>query len=292
MYTGTSEYVPAADRWYVRANLPTAGNVSQELIYNYTGAAVNGRAYINGGSNVDPYNLLEYMPVAEEPIVDISASNLTALSSVAVGATVTIAAAVTNEGNRPASFTVDFSAGTVSLGFDAVIALAAGASRAVSATWSTVGSATGTYELRAVVAPLIDEVDTADNTATGSITLTATPMASLVGKSAWAEHRRYSIAGDEDAYQTLFAKVKNTAATPVTLRVQFTISKDGAPFTTLYTASKTLLFSGAGATITANLNAATAGVGSYNVVAQLQISMGGTWTDSGSARTFSFEINP
>jgi len=279
-YSGTSEYDPAADRWYERANLADVGWVE----YVPTGAALGNRAYFGGVS------LFEYTRIVTEPVIDLSVSGLTAPSSVPVGSIVTIAATVSNEGNRTATFTVDFSAGTESLGFASVVDLAGGESRVVSATWNTAGAAIATYDLRASIAPLIDEVDTGDNTAARSIQLTAVPMAVLAGKGAWAEHRRYSISGDEDAYQTLFGKVKNTGTVPVTLRVQFSLRKDGMAIAPIVTASKTLLFAGAGATLAANLNAAAAGVGMYDAVAQLQVNLGGTWVDSGTPRSLSFEI--
>jgi hypothetical protein len=55
----------------------------------------------------------------------------------------------------------------------------------------------------------------------------ATPQeANLVGRSAWPEHRHYVISKDEDAYQTLNAKVTNTGPSDLYVKVVFALTRD------------------------------------------------------------------
>jgi N-acetylneuraminic acid mutarotase len=224
-------------------------------------------------------------------VVDVAVASASAPPSAPAGSSVTLSATVMNEGTAPASFGVDFSVGGSTVGSAAVAGLAPGASTTVSITWSA-GVPIGGYPVVASVAPLAGETDTADNSASDFIWITATPSATLQGKQAWPEHKFYSLSGDEDAYQTLFGKVKNDGTAPATVRVKFIVTKDGAPYGTFYSGPTTLIAGGATAILTYNLAAATAGTGEYSVSAQAQVSLAGTWTDDGVVKTFTFDIDP
>jgi PKD repeat protein len=75
-------------------------------------------------------------------------------------------------------------------------------------------------------------------TATTSATIMVSPpppppaevyKADLTGRSAWPEHHHYVVSKDEDAYNTLFAKVTNLGTAQVEVKVVFEIkdARDG-----------------------------------------------------------------
>lgn len=294
--TGNWEYTPATDTWAWRAALD---NATWQSAWWAVGAG--GKAYMTGGIYYDPsnpYNLgdpkntLEYTPPAPVANVDLAVLSVTNALSAPAGSTVQLSAEVANQGTSAASFDVLFSVGTTIVGSATVSDLAAGASTTVAISWNTAGWSLAGYPITVSVPELIGESEPADNTAGGFIWITAMPSATLTGKMAWAEHKNYSLSGDENAFQTLFGKAKNSGTGPATVRVKFAVTKNGSPLTTVYSSTTTLLAGGTAAVISGNLDAAASGTGSYSVTAQVQVKVGTEWYDSGVTKTITFNINP
>jgi N-acetylneuraminic acid mutarotase len=288
-YTTNVEYDPATDTWASRAAMPYWESYG-------LGLSAGGLAYCVGGVYWTGTENQAYTPTTAppaDPIPDLAVLPFSTPPSAPAGSTITIEATVVNEGAIAADGTITCTAGSTVVGSAAFPwTLWPGESYTFVFEWVTTGVPVGGYPLAVTVTTVPGEVDVTDNTASGFIWLTATPSATLQGKMAWPEHKFYSIAGDENAYQTLFGKVKNNGSAPAPVRVRFAITKDGAFYDTIYSGSTTLIGAGTTAILTANLNAAVAGVGEYSVVAQAQVSIGGVWTDVGSTKTFTFDINP
>jgi hypothetical protein len=230
------------------------------------------------------------------PVHDVAVTAVTASpTSATQGDPVSLAATIANEGNVSESFVVVFTANGVAVA-SAPLTLAAGASASVSGSWDTTGEIAGSWVIEASIATLAGETDTADNTMLGPTVALSGPvyadLADLNGKSAWPEHHHYDLTNDEDAYQTLFAKVKNLGTNPVYCKVRFELYVGTTLVGTYWTSPTYLAATGVTSTQSFALDAAAAGVNDYRVwtKAFYASSPDGPWTEGIRLKKFSFSI--
>ena len=116
--------------------------------------------------------------------------------------------------------------------------------------------------------------------------------ANLVRRSAWPEHHHFVISKDEDAAQSLFAKVKNLGPTDLYVYVCFDIIRDDTLITTVSSA-ETVVAPGAIMELSADFTLTSADAGKYYVSASAWYSWSGYYYTQGEKiKTFSFAVVP
>ena len=123
-----------------------------------------------------------------------------------------------------------------------------------------------------------------------------TYKADLVRKSAWPEHHRFSISGDEDGYQTLYGKAMNSkyATDSAIVKVAFTITQEGieVPGSPFETAEVTLAPGDITLPdLTCDLDASGLS-GKYYVSARCFYRDGTEWVAGAKKKSFSFVVIP
>lgn len=116
--------------------------------------------------------------------------------------------------------------------------------------------------------------------------------ANLVARSAWPEHHHYVVSKDEDAYQTLSAKVKNLGTIDLYVKVVFEVMRDDG-FAVTVSTEPILVVPGAIETVSANLPLTGADAGKYYAAAKAWYSWEGYYYSPGKKnKTFSFAVVP
>lgn len=229
-------------------------------------------------------------PVHDGALLAVNASALSANQ----GDSIALSATVANQGNLSDSFSVTFQANGVAVG-SANLTLAPGASGTVNVSWNTNNFVAGTWAIEASLAPVAGETDVTDNAMSGpTVTLAGTvwaDLADLGGRKAWPEHHHYKISGDEDAYQTLFAKVQNYGSNPVYVKVVFQVFVNDQLVGTYESNAAYLLATGMTAVVSYQFAAATS---DYKVEAKARYSSSadGPWTEGTMMKKFGFAIVP
>lgn len=158
-------------------------------------------------------------PVAA--IHDIAITGFTAPGTATEGDSVSITVDLENKGDYDESFELNFLVDG-SVAETRSVTLAKGATTTEVFTWTAV---VGTHVL-AAEAVVVNDATPDDNYVETSIDVSPAAeviLADLVRRSAWPEHHHYSIAKDEDSYQTLFGKARNLGTTDTLVAVEFRI---------------------------------------------------------------------
>lgn len=120
-----------------------------------------------------------------------------------------------------------------------------------------------------------------------------TARADLVRRSAWPEHHHFVVSKDEDAIQTLNAKVKNLDHLDLYVKVVFDIMRDDALLTTVST-DEVVVTPLTIVELSADFGPLVpADAGKYYVSAKAWYSWSGTyWSPGEKVKTFSFAVVP
>jgi subtilisin len=135
----------------------------------------NGRDNLYGYGLVDADEAAGGTPPPPPPSThDVAVTSVSAPGSVTQGNTVTVGVTVANQGTASESFTVSLRDGGSTIG-SSPVSLAVGASTTINFSWNTSSVATGAHTLTATAGPVSGETDTADNSRTANVTVTAPP---------------------------------------------------------------------------------------------------------------------
>jgi subtilisin len=148
--------------------------VRQRLQTTADDLGATGRDNLYGYGLVDADEAAGGSPPPPPSTHDVAVTSVSAPGSATQGSTVTVGVTVANQGTASESFTVTLRDGGSTIG-SSPVSLAAGASTTVNFSWNTTGVATGAHTLTATAGPVSGETDTADNSRTASVTVTAPP---------------------------------------------------------------------------------------------------------------------
>lgn len=178
-----SPHVSGAAALY-KANNPGASPLSVKTALINSGVPQNSSCNTSqnngyGGFSGDPdssHEPLVYVGIVAppSPVHDVAISSISAPSSATQGQLVSINVQVTNQGNQPETFgvTVTDSTDAASIGVQNT-SLGPGSSTTLSFSWSTASSSLNTHTIKAAASVVTGETDTADNTKTTLVTISA-----------------------------------------------------------------------------------------------------------------------
>jgi hypothetical protein len=117
-------------------------------------------------------NTMTRMVTVNQPVHDVAVTALNAPSDALEGDVVSVSVTVQNQGSFPETTTVTLTdtSGGGTIGSQ-VVSLSGGASTTLSFDWSTSGASTGDHVLEADASVVAGETDTADNSASTTVTI-------------------------------------------------------------------------------------------------------------------------
>ncbi|MHC4624721.1 MAG: S8 family serine peptidase, partial [Planctomycetota bacterium] len=153
--------------------------------WDTTGASITSHlleaeASVVAGETDIADNAMTRTVTVNQPVHDVAVTALNAPSDALEGDVVSVSVTVQNQGSFAETTTVTLTdttgGGTIG---SQVVPLNAGASTTVSFDWNTSGASTGAHVLQAQASVVLGEVDTADNTASTTVTINEPSAATM-----------------------------------------------------------------------------------------------------------------